>query len=499
MNTSVFDAELEKLAVSTTRLLRRVRRAKNVHIGRSDDAWALGGGYASATGAQARAVGASASDVAHPGRIVVDPTVVGAVSPHGRPKSVAERGALTATSAAHELMERRVKPKAYGRDPNVQHGDMGVLMKEHNMASRLEGPGANYARKHLRSMRKATGEDKQLRDLITKTYGPRAAQFLDEGQKIPRAMRRDLQRRARRGVQATEAKQDPNAFSKVYDQLLDLSGDKQYARKALARPFQKRASGTPEHRLVASRTAKAIGASPQVTSVIQQGATRADRGIRHPFMPHTDPIHAFPGSQTKKDIGRTILEQQRRAVADISKSIAGQSTRDRNRAGVRRHRGLLGLGQTSHTLQDLAAHYEKPVEMGIAKKRHRSVTPKIGYGGGLVSGREHAVQGGVIDRIGRTKADAVAERRARGLGSSTHRKVRRALEKEYSYTPEQARAATDRFFQGRQRTGLASRGVARVTRDASYLRREASRLRKTVAAGGASITRAGRLALRRRL
>lgn len=97
--------------------------------------------------------------------------------------------ANSAFSVSHELAERAVKP----RDALLGYGghlSPDVLMKEHNMLSTLTGPGAEEVRHLTRAMRAGSGEADHLRQAFTTAFrDPRAAQFLEEGQKIPKAMR----------------------------------------------------------------------------------------------------------------------------------------------------------------------------------------------------------------------------------------------------------------------------------------------------------------------
>jgi hypothetical protein len=136
---------------------------------------------------------------AHPGRIVtLGPRAV-ATQLGAKKISKPGRAALYDATVMHEQFERAVKP----RDMNLAymtnrgHRSTDVLAKEHNMLSRLEGPGAHEARKALRGARQARGETAELQKLLVDTYGPRAAQFMQEGRKIPKAMRKDLLRKTR--------------------------------------------------------------------------------------------------------------------------------------------------------------------------------------------------------------------------------------------------------------------------------------------------------------
>jgi len=100
---------------------------------------------------------------------------------------------LTALAGAHELFERKVNPRD-GVAGMQGHLSPDVLLKEHNMLSRLTGEGSDHARGLLRSMRVATGEAGHVRGMVDEAFGhdPRAQQFLEEGAKMPKAMRKAL-------------------------------------------------------------------------------------------------------------------------------------------------------------------------------------------------------------------------------------------------------------------------------------------------------------------
>ena len=237
--------ELEKIAVSTTTLFRNVRRAKNVGI--HSDARALaaasgGGGVSySRSAREAKAardvvkkkftptavtkglpkwmpaswkskVKKTYADKVHPGirqgldaapagaanrgKIVIAPEFIGdsfaTMSGKRGPKRMAERGAITAAVGAHELFERGAPKKI---QKVFSHRHPNVLLKEHNLLSKLEGPGAEYTRRTMRAGRERTGENRFIRQLVGDAYGPRASQFLQEGRKIPKAMRKNLERK----------------------------------------------------------------------------------------------------------------------------------------------------------------------------------------------------------------------------------------------------------------------------------------------------------------
>lgn len=98
-----------------------------------------------------------------------------------------------AAVGAHELYERGVKARHVA--PIASHLSPEVLLKEHNLLSRLTGHGADYTREGMRTMRNTTGEAEHMRNLLNNAFGERATQFLNEGEKVPKAMRHALRRK----------------------------------------------------------------------------------------------------------------------------------------------------------------------------------------------------------------------------------------------------------------------------------------------------------------
>lgn len=234
-----FMDELEKLSVDTLDLLKRTRRAAGVRMGESIQALRGGGGmafpnvaagrkfidtqdapikklqsYAQSVKTYLPAKLGRKLDSAHhtankfmegrrlgtelqAGNVFVAPGIAdrnfSRVARTEGSKRSAERGAIGGLVGSHELSERAVKAKDV--NPLFSHIAPEVLMKEHNTLSRLTGPGADYARKTMRTARENTGEAKTMKNLVTRSYGERGAQFLQEGEKIPKAMRKDLNRK----------------------------------------------------------------------------------------------------------------------------------------------------------------------------------------------------------------------------------------------------------------------------------------------------------------
>ena len=255
--------------------------------------------------------------------------------------------------------------------------------------------------------------------------------------------------------------------------------------------IEKLAYGSAEHAQLAALAARSAGGgapSPAVASTIQHGAVKVDKGVRHPWLPHTDPLHSFPGSQTRSMVGKNVAQKQDLAVHDIAKSIA---TRGSPLSGARAHRGLMNLGEGHHQLMDIGAHMDRPEREGqVSSLRGAMKGHEHGYGGGLVSGREHAHSGlerkGVelhadLDRLrpDTSAIDRSALARSERFGSATAKKVQARLVSHHGMTPEAAAAHADHFFQHMQTPSLPSRLAGEASRTSRYLRGEVSR------AGGA--------------
>jgi len=133
------------------------------------------------------------------GQVAINPQMLTgtmkALSDQPNVSRIAERGAMTGVGGVHELFERGVNPKNVV--PLYSHLAPEVLLKEHNALSKLTGPGADQARKSFRGARKNSGEAEHMRNLLVQEFGPRASQFLEEGQKVPKGMMKALRKKLR--------------------------------------------------------------------------------------------------------------------------------------------------------------------------------------------------------------------------------------------------------------------------------------------------------------
>jgi hypothetical protein len=126
------------------------------------------------------------------GSILIDPKRIARGFGGGKLSPEGER-ALTGVITSHELAERRVRPEHI--QALESHMAPEVLLKERNAVARLTGAGADEARKAMTELRYGTGEADWMRNLLTDQYGPRAAQFLEGEEKVPKAILRNLRRR----------------------------------------------------------------------------------------------------------------------------------------------------------------------------------------------------------------------------------------------------------------------------------------------------------------
>ena len=261
--------------------------------------------------------------------------------------------------------------------------------------------------------------------------------------------------------------------------------------------IDKLAYGEKEHRGLAGVAARGAGAKGQARGLIQEGALATDKNIRHPFLPHTDNLHSFAGSQSRSTIGSGIRGRQQSAVSDIASSIAGAKGKSGItgylKSGTRGVRGLQNLGDTQHSLVDINAHYNKPLKQGT-DTRLRQVMPEIGYGGGIVGGREHVNEEKLVKNLAgggdgssaiaeidalrpkTNKQDASAVRRSKRFGSSSRRQVEATLVSQHGMSPEEASRAAKHFFE-KATFSDQSRAIGGLTRDAKYLRGEGARLK----------------------
>lgn len=101
------------------------------------------------------------------------------------------RRAVNVAAGLHEGFERGVTPTQSA--PAHGHASPQVIINEHNLLSKMTGPGADEARNAFGSLR-GNREYADLRNGLEQKYGPRAKQFMEQGAKIPSAMRKNYVR-----------------------------------------------------------------------------------------------------------------------------------------------------------------------------------------------------------------------------------------------------------------------------------------------------------------
>lgn len=103
------------------------------------------------------------------------------------------RKALNLVIGHHEGFERAALSKGRIRF-GFGHANPSVLAKEHNLLATLKGPGAAEAREALQQVRSSVGDSSALSKSLERMFGPRAALEYGAGAKIPKAMRKRLER-----------------------------------------------------------------------------------------------------------------------------------------------------------------------------------------------------------------------------------------------------------------------------------------------------------------
>lgn len=99
------------------------------------------------------------------------------------------RKAFNVLASHHEGFERAAL-KGKNIDPAYAHMSPDVLMKEHNLLTRLTGPGSEEAKRTLLDTREVMGDAKALSDSLVERFGPKAKIEYGTSQKIPKAMRK---------------------------------------------------------------------------------------------------------------------------------------------------------------------------------------------------------------------------------------------------------------------------------------------------------------------
>lgn len=250
--------------------------------------------------------------------------------------------------------------------------------------------------------------------------------------------------------------------------------------------LQKIAYDPPEHTELGNYTTRAMGLGDPMGKHVVGGSLATDRGIRHPWIPTSDKLHAMP-ARPKKEIGQALLKQRNTGLRDITHGIAHSS--DAHLA-----RGLADFGQSQHGVMDLGAHYEKPKtllagsRMGSTMEMMRRGAQKLpgaGSAGFAISGLEHVIGGLGLKRTGldptidkfHPRVDPIDRRslnRAQGWGRTGRRDIIKGLVRDHGMTPAQAEQAYTQFAQ-RGPLSPVAKVVGSASRDARFIAQQAAR------------------------
>lgn len=254
-----------------------------------------------------------------------------------------------------------------------------------------------------------------------------------------------------------------------------------------ARELAKLAYGGMEHSYLASLGADAAGIrSPVVREMILTGALNADHGVRDPYLPFNDKIHSFPGSQTREQALQNAADSRIRGGKDVARALQGEGLWNRITRGARLASGLADIGEGSHQMADVSAHYDKPVEMGIAALKERAEMPLTGYGGGLITNVEHRATerpdakyhlDEFKPKVFRTDREAVKNQIK--FGKELRAELETLLTRDYGLSVADARRALDRDLVD-MAPGRVARLVGEATRSLKHVGRESKRLASTV-------------------
>jgi hypothetical protein len=247
--------------------------------------------------------------------------------------------------------------------------------------------------------------------------------------------------------------------------------------------LEKIAYGPEEHQKLVDTAAGGMSKEPSnfIRRTMKKSTVSADKGIRSPAAPWSDPIHSFGGSQTRQQLGQNVAKRQQEAVRDIANSIGDRSLKGRILSGARAQRGVSEVGLANHQLTDISSHNDT-----IKPSRLRKITPKVGYGGKWSALREHArgefVPGHVnppkskIDELDPSKESTrQATSRSAGQGRAVRRQVEQRLIQERGMNQQQAAAEAEKFFSKAHAPSLPSRALGEASRTSRYVKGEVRR------------------------
>jgi len=231
------------------------------------------------------------------------------------------------------------------------------------------------------------------------------------------------------------------------------------------------------------RAAIPTGASKDVKGQMLKSVTGTDRGIRQPYLPINDRVHAFPGSQSRKDVNAYIGDRIQFAAKHVARGLAAGS-------GVRKEhllaKGFGDYASAQHTVMDRTSHRDKPEMMGKSTPILRAATKVMskilpGYGGQIPSVIEHGLSGRAqVDKFSPKKntADQAALKDVISTRKTFESEVQRKLVADHSLSPAEAKVLTKNMYQ--ERIGGMGKTLGNLSRGAEHITTEVARAGKAL-------------------
>lgn len=229
-------------------------------------------------------------------------------------------------------------------------------------------------------------------------------------------------------------------------------------------------------------------ASKDVKGQMLRAVVGADTGIRRSELPFNDPVHAFPGSQSRKDVNKYIGNRIQFAAKNVAKGLSMGS-------GIRKEHLLAkGFGDyavAQHTVMDRTAHRDKPKAKGVEAPIIRAATRALskilpGYGGQVPTMIEHehirrGLKGAAsIDRFSPKveKIDKSALKDVKDTRQTFEAEVQQKLVDRHNMTPAEARVLAKNMY--RQRIGKTGKMLGNLSRGAEHITTEVARAGKAL-------------------
>lgn len=229
-------------------------------------------------------------------------------------------------------------------------------------------------------------------------------------------------------------------------------------------------------------------ASKDVKGQMLRAVVDADKGIRRSELPFNDPVHAFPGSQSRKDVNKYIGGRIQFAAKNVAKGLSMDK-------GVRKEhllaKGFGDYATAQHTVMDRTAHRDKPKAKGVDVPIVRGMAKALskvlpGYGGQIPTVLEHEhvrrrLKGiASIDRFAPKveKLDRSALKDVKDTRQTFEDEVHRKLVKDFGATKAEAKVLTNKMYQ--ERIGKAGRTLGNLSRGAEHVTTEIARAGKAL-------------------